>query len=74
MPDSRTARKLGPVFAWILQHVSGVAGSMGKRYYQSAFATLLLGTAVAIALLFFLKETGTAAGVSSSSAVQEVYA
>jgi hypothetical protein len=47
---------------------------MGKRYYQSAFAPLLLGTAVAIALLFFLKETGTAAGVSSSSAVQEVYA
>jgi MFS family permease len=65
---------LGPVFAWILQHVSGGAGRMEKEHYQTAFAPLLLGVAVAIILSFFLRETGPAARVSSSRVVQGVKA
>jgi hypothetical protein len=45
---------------------------MGKGHYQSAFAPLLLGIAIAIVLSFFLVETGPAASVSSSRTVQEV--
>src|SRR5277367_4083153 len=65
---------LGPVFAWILQHVSGGAGRMEKEHYQAAFAPLLLGVAVAIILSFFLRETGPAARVSTSQVVQGVKA
>jgi hypothetical protein len=65
---------LGPVFAWILQHVSGGAGRIEKEHYQTAFAPLLLGVAVAIILSFFLNETGPAAQASSSRAVQGVKA
>ncbi len=63
---------LGPVFAWILYHVSGGAGPMEKGHYQSAFAPLLLGIVVAIVLSSFLKETGPAGREPSSRAVQEV--
>lgn len=63
---------LGPVFAWILQHVSGGAGPMEKGHYQSAFAPLLLGIVVAIVLSSFLKETGPAGRAQSSRAIQEV--
>ena len=63
---------LGPVFGWLLQHVSGGSGPMEKGHYQSAFTPLLLGIAIAIVLSFFLRETGTAARVSSSRAAQEV--
>jgi MFS family permease len=65
---------LGPVFAWILQHVSGGAGRMEKEHYQAAFAPLLLGVAVAIILSFFLRETGPSARASSSAVVQGVKA
>jgi MFS family permease len=65
---------LGPVFAWTLQHVSGRAGRIEKEHYQAAFAPLLLGVAVAIILSFFLRETGPAAGMSSSRGVQGVKA
>jgi MFS family permease len=63
---------LGPVFGWLLQHLSGGSGPMGKGHYQSAFAPLLLGIAIAIVLSFFLVETGPAASVSSSRTIQEV--
>jgi glycerol uptake facilitator-like aquaporin len=58
---------LGPVFAWLLHHISGGATSMEKEHYQTAFAPLLLGVAVAIALTFFLRETGPAVNVTASS-------
>lgn len=49
---------LGPVFAWLLQHLSREASAMRLEHYQMAFAPLLLGVAIAIALTFLLKETG----------------
>jgi MFS family permease len=49
---------LGPVFAWLLQHLSREASAMQLEHYQMAFAPLLLGVAIAIALTFLLKETG----------------
>ena len=51
---------LGPVFAWILQSVSGGAAQMELQDYQSAFTPLLYGVAVAILLTFILRETGPA--------------
>ena len=52
---------LGPVFAWILQRVSGGARQMDLSHYQETFVLLLYGVLVAILLSFFLKETGPAA-------------
>jgi len=63
---------LGPVFGWILQHVSAGGQKMALEHYQAGFAPLLLGVAVAIVVSLFLKETGPAARVSSAGAVQEV--
>jgi MFS family permease len=63
---------LGPVFGWILQHLSGGAGPMERQHYQTAFAPLLLGVAVAIILALLLKETGVAARTSFSVLKQEV--
>ena len=63
---------LGPVFGWILQHLSGGAVQMERQHYQMAFAPLLLGVVVAIVLSLLLKETGPRARTSFSEVGQEV--
>jgi MFS family permease len=55
---------LGPVFGWLLQHISGGATRMEKAHYQTAFAPLLLGVVLSIVLSLFLRETGPAKNVS----------
>jgi MFS family permease len=57
---------LGPVFGGILQRLSGGAAQMELEHYQTAFAPLLIGVAIAIVLAVLLKETGPAAHVSSA--------
>lgn len=52
---------LGPVFGWMLQRASGESGGLRLEHFQVAFAPLLLGVAVAIALTTFLRETGPSA-------------
>jgi MFS family permease len=52
---------LGPVFARILQTVSGGASQLSLEHYQQGFEPLLYGVAAAIVLCLFLKETGPAA-------------
>jgi MFS family permease len=49
---------LGPVFAWLLQYLSGGAATMEPEHYRAAFAPLLYGIALAIVCTLFLKETG----------------
>ncbi|HSF14821.1 MAG TPA: MFS transporter [Vicinamibacteria bacterium] len=49
---------LGPVFGWILEGISSGAAPMEPEHYQTAFTPLLYGVALAIGLLFLLKETG----------------
>jgi MFS family permease len=58
---------LGPVFGWLLHHISGGATQMEKGHYQTAFAPMLFGVGVAIVLTFFLKETGSSANEYASS-------
>jgi len=65
---------LGPVFGWILQHLSGGAEQMELQHYQMAFAPLLLGVIVAVILTFLLKETGPGGRGSSAGLSQEVQA
>lgn len=55
---------LGPLFGWLLHHLSGESGALQLQHYQIAFAPLLLGVAIAIGLTCFLKETGLKARVS----------
>lgn len=55
---------LAPVFTWLLRRASAGASEMGLEHYQSAFAPLLAGVGIAIALTFLLKETGPAAAAS----------
>ena len=56
---------LGPIFAWVLHHVSGGTAQLESEHYQRAFAPLLLGIVCAIVLTLLLKETGSAARESS---------
>jgi MFS family permease len=51
---------LGPVFGWLLQHVSSEAAERQLAHYQAAFLPLLFGVAAAIILSLPLKETGPA--------------
>jgi MFS family permease len=51
---------LGPVFGWLLQHVSSGTAERQLAHYQAAFLPLLFGVAAAIGLSFLLKETGPA--------------
>src|SRR5258706_6310235 len=62
---------LGPVFAWVLHHLSSGAARAESGHYQMAFAPLLLGVACAIILTLCLKETGSAARRSFSETGQE---
>jgi len=52
---------LGPVFASILMRVSGGVEHATRAHYQSTFAPLLIGVALAAVLTLFLRETGPAA-------------
>jgi len=51
---------LGPVFSWIMVSASGGVSQMTHEHYQSTFASLLYGIAIAMVLTLFLKETGPA--------------
>jgi MFS family permease len=51
---------LGPVFAGILERVSGGAAQMELEHYRTAFMPLLIGVAIAIILALVMKETGQA--------------
>ena len=51
---------LTPVFGWVLVRVAGGLPQMQLEDYQTTFAPLLLGVALATLLTFFLKETGPA--------------
>jgi MFS family permease len=62
---------LGPVFGWVLAHLSG-PGQIELQHYQMAFAPLLLGVAVAMALTLLLKETGPGVRRRSSGLEQGV--
>jgi MFS family permease len=51
---------LGPVFGWLLQHLSAGAERPELAHYQAAFLPLLFGVGAAILLCLLLKETGPA--------------
>jgi hypothetical protein len=61
---------LGPVFGWILRSVSGGSGPMALEHYQTAFEPLLYGVGLAVVLVLFLRETGSAARPPAASAAQ----
>jgi sugar phosphate permease len=55
---------LGPTFAGWLQHASGGAAQLEREHFQTSFAPMLYGVALAILLALLLKETGPAARAS----------
>jgi hypothetical protein len=61
---------LGPVFGLILKTVSG-GEKASLEHYQTTFVPLLWGVALAVVLVFFLKETGTAARSATKMASEE---
>jgi MFS family permease len=60
---------LGPVFASLLTRLSG-GGERELAHYQQAFTALIGGVAIAIALAFFLRETGPAARLAAGQTHQ----
>jgi MFS family permease len=52
---------LGPVFAALLVRAAGEANARTLEHYQTTFAPLLLGVAIAFVLTLILRETGPAA-------------
>jgi MFS family permease len=62
---------LGPVFGALLRGVSGGAGSMTLEHYQAAFEPLLYGVGLAVVLVLFLRETGSAARPPAPAALLE---
>jgi MFS family permease len=63
---------LAPVFGGILQRASGGTEQMELEHYQTAFAPLLYGVAIAILLSLLLKETGPAIRKPHSITPEEV--
>jgi sugar phosphate permease len=61
---------LGPVFGAILRRVSGGSGPMSLDHYQTAFEPLLYGVGLAVVLVLFLRETGSAARPPAATAAQ----
>jgi MFS family permease len=61
---------LGPVFGGILRAVSGGSGPMSLDHYQTAFEPLLYGVGLAVVLVLFLRETGSAARPPAAAAAQ----
>jgi MFS family permease len=57
---------LAPVFAWVLERVSGGEGQRELQHYQTTFVPLLIGVAIAMLLTLLLKETGSAVRAISS--------
>jgi MFS family permease len=57
---------LGPVFASLLQTVSGGADKMELEHYQQAFVYFLWGVGIAIGLTLLLRETGPAARTAAA--------
>src|SRR5262245_22190502 len=51
---------LTPVFGWLLVRVGGGVPPFQLEHYQTTFAPLLIGVALALLLTLFLKETGPA--------------
>jgi MFS family permease len=56
---------LGPIFGRRLMDAAAASEAISLEHYQAAFAPMLAGVALAIALTFLLKETGPAAARQS---------
>jgi len=63
---------LGPAFAGVLMRASGGAARLELGDFQTAFAPMLYGVALAILLALLLKETGPAVRTAPSAASEEV--
>src|SRR5215211_7892643 len=63
---------LGPAFAGVLIRASGGAARLELGDFQTAFAPMLYGVALAILLALLLKETGPAVRTAPSAASEEV--